>query len=152
MTKTDEIIEKLKKEFTDSIIQITPTEANYVAASIKQDIFLKFCKFLRDNLNFEHVSSVSAVDYKDHFTIVYHFYSYARILTLELNVDVTRDDAKIPSVSAIWGGANWHEREQYDFFGIIFEGHPNLQRIMTPPGWEYFPLRKEYKVTGELQA
>lgn len=152
MTKTDEIIEKLKEEFTDSIIQITPTEANTVVASIKQGIFLKFCKSLKDNLNFEHVSSVSAVDYKDHFTVVYHFYSYARILTLELNVDITRDDAKIPSITPIWGGANWHEREQYDFFGIIFEDHPNLQRIMTPPGWEYFPLRKEYKVSGELQA
>ena len=150
-SQEDPLISELRSRFRQTIKAISSPKPRWISVTIDRDGFLDFCKYVKEK-NFEHCSCVSAVDNKSVFTIVYHLYNYEERKTLEITTDVPRDNPTIPSVTPLWGGANWHEREQYDFFGIIFENHPNLERIMTPPGWEYFPLRKEYRISGELQT
>lgn len=86
---------------------------------------------------------------KDRFAVVYNLLSYKHNHRIRLHVLVSMDDLKVPSVTSIWPTADWHEREAYDFFGIIFEGHPNLVRILTDYGFQDYPLRKDFPVTGK---
>jgi NADH-quinone oxidoreductase subunit C len=82
------------------------------------------------------------------FEVNYHLLSLDRKERLRLRVNVSGQDPVLPSVTAVWPTANWHERENYDLFGIRFEGHPHLTRILLPDEWEGHPLRKDYPVTG----
>ncbi len=109
---------------------------------------LDICRVLGTDPEFalHYLSFVSAIDRPEagQFEVLYHLYSFASHDELALKVRIPRDQATVPSVSGIWGGANWHEREAYDLFGIIFEGHPNLRRIMMTDDWIGHPLRKDY--------
>lgn len=104
------------------------------------------CRFLRDSdaSRFDLLVSVSGVDWKDRLEVVYHLYSTHTFERLCLKA--TAIDGKLPSLMPVWHGADWHERETYDLFGIIFEGHPNLTRILMPSDWIGHPLRKDYVV------
>lgn len=104
------------------------------------------CRWLRDNPEFDmsSLSFVSAIDWPDRFEVVYHLVSLARAHSVTLKVPIAKDDARVPSVVALWQGADWHEREAYDLFGITFEGHPNLRRILMSADWKGHPLRKDY--------
>ena len=110
---------------------------------------LKLSKILSERFIFEHFSLVTAVDRLDKFELVYHITSYQNHCMLEIRVAVPKDDAKVPSVTPVWGGANWHEREAYDMMGIVFEGHPDPRRILLPQDYLYFPLRKDFNMEGE---
>jgi NADH-quinone oxidoreductase subunit C len=90
---------------------------------------------------------VTAVDYLGsvpRFEVVYHLYSSSRNHRLRLKVRVPEDAPRVPSVTSVWRGANWLERETYDMYGIRFDGHPNLTRIYLYPEFEGHPLRKDY--------
>lgn len=88
---------------------------------------------------------------KNRFCVSYHLLSYAYNFRIRLRVFVCLSDIVVPSVSSLWSTANWHEREVYDFFGVIFEGHPNLIRILTDYGFEGHPLRKDFPLTGDYE-
>jgi NADH-quinone oxidoreductase subunit C len=88
---------------------------------------------------------ISAVEYDDRFEIVYHITSYQNKLLLELITRTPKEDPSVDSVSSIWGGADWQERESYDLMGIQFVGHPKLERILLPKDYLYHPLRKDFK-------
>ena len=109
---------------------------------------LEICRVLRDETPFslDYCSFVSAVDWphENRFEVVYHLYSMSARHELLLKVRVPRDAPRVPSVTGIWVGANWHEREAYDLFGIVFDGHPDLRRIMMTEDWTGHPLRKDY--------
>lgn len=102
-------------------------------------------QFLRDELGFDHCSLISAVDWVSRFECVYHLTSWAHRTMVQVNAVIPYDDPHIASVSDLWNGANWHEREAYDMMGIIFDGHPDLRRILLPKDFKFFPLRKSYK-------
>ncbi len=106
----------------------------------------KLCEFLKGDLGFEHVSSVSGVDRVDLFQVVYHISSYSNRCLLEITVDIPTDDPEIDSIAPLWGGADWHERETYDMFGIKFRNHPRMERIFLPEDTHYFPFRKDFKL------
>lgn len=110
---------------------------------------LKLCRLLRDALEFDHLSLLSAVDWKDRFEVVYHVFSYTSCCTVEVKVSVPKDDPRIDSVTPLWEGANWHEREAYDMMGIVFTNHPDPRRILLPQEYEYFPLRKDFEMDLE---
>ncbi len=109
---------------------------------------LDVCWWLRDNPEFDmsFLEFVSAIDWPDRFDVVYQLTSLASQHGIALKVPIPKsgDDARIPSVAGIWRGADWHEREAYDLFGITFEGHPDLRRIMMSADWKGHPLRKDY--------
>ena len=109
------------------------------------------CRELRDNLGFERICAVTAIDrypLEPRFEVVYFVHSISRNLRLKLKVALPGADPAVESVTAVWPGANWYEREAFDLFGIRFEGHPNLKRIMMPEGWEGHPLRRDFPTHG----
>ena len=111
---------------------------------------------LRDEapLRFEFLSSVSGVDYLGvdptgrRLHVVVHLLSMTHRRRIRLETAVTVEDPHVPSLTPLYPSADWHERETYDFFGIIFDGHPGLTRIMMPDDWEGHPQRKDYPLGG----
>jgi len=102
-------------------------------------------------LLFTYLSDVTGVDrfpIEPRFELNYHLLSLAQRKSLRLKVRVSGDDPAVESATSVWPSANWHEREIFDLFGIRFEGHPDLQRILMPDDWEGHPLRKDYPVEG----
>lgn len=107
---------------------------------------------LRDEFAFDMLSDVSGVDWlprDPRFDVNYHLHSTASSQRLRVKVQLPDGDAPhVPSVVEVWPTADWHEREVYDFFGIVFDGHPDLKRILMPDEWIGHPLRKDYPVGG----
>lgn len=108
---------------------------------------------LRDEFKFDFLSSLTASDYwpqlEPRFHVVYQLYSHPYNIRLCLRVPVNDSDPVVPTVEAVWPVANWHEREVFDMFGIRFEGHSDLRRILMPYDWEGYPLRKDYPLGYE---
>ena len=105
--------------------------------------------FLRDEPGLEMTSlmCLSSTDDKTNLGVVYNLHSMTCRHKITLKVtSPDRANAHVPTVSQIWGTADWHEREAYDMMGIVFDGHPDLRRILCPDDWEGWPLRKDYKV------
>jgi NADH-quinone oxidoreductase subunit C len=136
-----------------SVQQIT-IDRGEITFYVRREAILDICRTLRDEdgLRFELCSSVSAVDYGEdvpqRLHVVYHLTSmtYRRRIRLEVSVDV--DDAHVPSVVEVYPTADWHEREAWDMFGIVFDGHPALTRILMPDDWDGHPQRKDYPLGG----
>lgn len=103
-------------------------------------------RFLRDtpDYTFDLLKNLTAVDEGDRLTVVYHLYSMRKRHKLTLKVDLDRQQPQVDSASVIWPTANWQEREVFDLFGIHFNHHPDLRRIMLPEDWVGYPLRKDY--------
>ncbi|MGA7222350.1 MAG: NADH-quinone oxidoreductase subunit C [Candidatus Acidiferrales bacterium] len=102
-------------------------------------------------LRFSYLSDITPVDrfpLEPRFEINYHLVSIDRRDRLRLKVKLAGNDAALASVTGVWPTANWHEREAYDLFGIRFEGHPDLRRILMPDDWEGHPLRRDYPTEG----
>lgn len=106
------------------------------------------CQSLKstDEFSFDCLSNLTAVDRKDRFEMVYHLFSYRHKHSLTLKVYLPRDEsAHVEALEGLWGCANWLEREVFDLFGIRFDNHSDLRRIMLPEDWVGHPLRKDYK-------
>lgn len=109
------------------------------------------CRHLKNEQGFVRVSTVTAVDWypeEPRFQVVYHLHSLEHNKRLRLKCRVQGESPEIDSVTPVWRGAAWYEREVFDLFGIRFREHPDLRRIMMPDDWEGHPLRKDYSVTG----
>ena len=122
----------------------------------ERDSLLPFMTFLRDDseLSFDYLVDVTAVDRLKldeavRFAVVYQFYSYRHNRRFSVSVPVPEADPRIESVVSVWPGANWLEREVYDMYGIEFEGHPDLRRILMPDDFGSYPLRKDYPLHGK---
>jgi NADH-quinone oxidoreductase subunit C len=155
---TQEIFNILKAKFGDALIEETiaaaggPASVGYAMQpwiQIAPNRMKEICFFLRDEsvLQFDYLSCVSGMDYNNGtFGVVYHLFSMAHKHKIVLKTQCTKEAMHVQSVSAVWGTANWHEREAFDLFGIVFDEHPDLRRLLLPDDWEGFPLRKDYKV------
>jgi NADH-quinone oxidoreductase subunit C len=109
------------------------------------------CGFLKYDQRFVRLSTVTAVDRypsEPRFEVVYHLHSIERKERVRLKCRLAGPNPEIESVTGVWSGANWYERELFDLFGIRFLNHPDLRRIMMPDDWEGHPLRKDYPITG----
>jgi len=110
------------------------------------------CAFAKQTLGFDFLLDLSSVDnYGDdpRWTVVYELYGLGHHCHLRLKTDVSEEKSELPTVSGIWRGADWHEREIYDMMGIRFRGHPDLRRILMWDGYPYFPLRKDFPLAGK---
>ena len=111
------------------------------------------CLILRDDYAFNLLSSLTATDYwpeqEPRMHVSYQFYSIPHNIHLRLRVPLAGDDLDIPTIEKVYPNANWHERELYDMFGIHFEDHSDLRRILMPYEWEGYPLRKDYPLGYE---
>lgn len=144
---SNEIFERLKSEFNDDIISFTEDASTEAFITIKPERIVEVCLFLRDEagFKFDYLVNLSGVDYPKILTVVYHLYSIPLNHRIVLKVELDRENPHVETVEKVWKTANWHEREAYDMFGIIFDNHPFLVRILTPYDWEGYPLRKDYK-------
>jgi len=113
-------------------------------------------KFLKEDteLVYDFLADVTAVDYlkmekSPRFQVVYNLRSMKHNRRVRIKVPVPENDCKIESVSGLWKTANWMEREVYEMYGITFENHPDLRKLLMPEAYEYFPLRKDYPLRGK---
>ncbi len=132
-------IESGTLEHEQTILYITP--ANIV----------EVCTFLRDEHGFNRASSVTALDWypqEPRFEVVYLLHSIRNNARLRLKCRLSGGNPTVDSVTGVWSGANWYEREVLDLFGITFTNHPDPRRIMMPDDWEGHPLRKDFPIHG----
>lgn len=110
------------------------------------DRLISCCTFLKEDeqLYFDNLMCLTVVDNVDNMEVVVHLSSYKNKHRLTLKVGVIRENPRVPTLTGLWPGADWHEREAYDLYGVIFEGHPDLRRILLPDDWEGYPMRKGY--------
>jgi NADH-quinone oxidoreductase subunit C len=121
---------------------------------VDADQIVEVCRYFRDTsgLEYNFLSDVTAVDYlpnEPRFAVCYHLYSMVHNRRIRIKVYLPGDEPKIESITGVWLSANFQEREAYDMFGIVFEGHPNLRRILMPEDWEGYPQRKDYPLGYE---
>jgi NADH-quinone oxidoreductase subunit C len=142
-----EIFARLEKQFPGKVSDFRG-EVREPYCSVSAPAIVDVCRFLRDDadLKFELLSDLTALDWpkEEKIQIVYHLYSYPNKHQVVLKVDLPRENPRIATVEEIWKVANWFEREVFDLFGVIFEGHSDLRRIMLPEDWVGYPLRKDY--------
>ncbi|MDR0523872.1 MAG: NADH-quinone oxidoreductase subunit C [Candidatus Methanoplasma sp.] len=144
----DRIRSELESRFGDRV-RIDKTEPRRVYVTVPREDVFDVCSFIRDALCFEHVSAVTGNDMVDRMEVVYHLSNYNTGIMIEITTVLPADDLRVKSVSSLWEGCNWHERETYELFGIVFEGHPKLERLLTPDTYEFYPFRKSYKLRGQ---
>ncbi len=146
-------VEMVQEKFPQAILE-TIVFRDEQTLVLQVSSLVSVCTYLQKNLRYNFLSTVTAVDWPERtprFDVVYQLLSLPNQCVLRLKVRVGakgEEHPSVPSVTAIWPGANWYEREVYDLFGIEFAGHPDLRRIMMPPDWTTHPLRKDYPLSG----
>lgn len=146
------VLRRLREQCGEALREVKVWRNETTVILSPQDL-VRVCRFLRDDpdLAFDFLSDVTGVDRlklpqaSPRFEVVYNLYSLQHRRRLRLKVRVDEGEA-VPTVTGVWETANWHEREVYDLFGVPFEGHPDLRRILMPDDWEGHPLRKDYPV------
>jgi NADH-quinone oxidoreductase subunit C len=144
--KSEQIENLLKEQFGGRIIE-SKAEALNPWSAVQPSAILEICRFLKSeaNLLFDHLELLGGVDYKDRIEVVYILYSMTFRHRYTIKCLLPRENPVVRTVESVWGAANWHERETFDMFGVVFEGHSDLRRILCPDDWEGYPLRKDYK-------
>jgi NADH-quinone oxidoreductase subunit C len=147
-----EIAEKIKNKFPDEVMDITHF-SDQVSVTVKRERIIEICRYLYEDpdIHTNYLSDLCGVDYpgrRFRFEVVYNLYSLKYRHRIRIKALIPESDPSIDSVVPIWSGADWHERETCDMFGIVFNGHPDLRRILMPEDWEGYPLRKDYPLKG----
>lgn len=145
----DKYVQVIKNHFEEDVIEeayINWQSKEMPTLVIKKEHWFRVAQFLKHNeqLAFDYLSNLAGVDHETHMEVCYHFYSYKEKQSVAVKVKTDREEAALPSVTPIWPGADWPEREAYDLLGIRFTGHPNLKRILLTDDWVGHPLRKDY--------
>lgn len=148
--KAEEIYDVLVGQFGESILGFDTELSGDPSIQIASASIAEVCTYLAETktLLFDSLMCLSGVDLSaqdEDFTVVYHLYSMNHRHKVVLKSTVPKIDGHLPSVAHIWKTADWHEREAYDLYGIFFEGHTDLRRILLPDDWEGYPLRKDYQ-------
>lgn len=144
-----EIVEALRSRFGGAVLDAKPDAVPDPWVKIAPAGIRDVCLFLRDDpaMQFNVLMCLSGMDYRGgKLGVVYHCDSTTKRHRIALKTEVTDADPRVPSVESVWKTANWHEREAFDLFGVVFDGHPDLRRILMPDDWQGFPLRKDYQV------
>jgi NADH-quinone oxidoreductase subunit C len=146
-------LDRLVEKFPEAVASTHSSHGDDTAIVLASRL-VDICRFLRDDevTSFELLSDVTAVDYlgikEPRFEVVYHLYSVSKNHRLRLKVEVEEEDPVVPSVIHLWKTAVWEEREVWDLYGINFDGHPDLRRVLLYPQFQGHPLRKDYPLEG----
>lgn len=146
------IIEKLKTRFGEQAIQVSEFRSELTIV-VPKDRIVEICRFLKEDaeLKFDLLADLCGIDMntsEKRFGVIYNLYSLTNKFRLRLKTFTEEEDPKVLTVTGVWGTANWHERETFDMFGIVFEGHPDLRRVYMPDEFEHYPLRKDFPLMG----
>jgi NADH-quinone oxidoreductase subunit C len=142
------INDKLRKRFGEDILDVDDG-LDILTITVASPVSYEVIGFLKDNpgLGFSFLTDLTGIHYPDRglaFGVIYHLHNFYENRRLRIKTFVSGDNPRVRTVSDLFSAANWMERETYDFYGIIFEGHPNLKRILNVEYLDYFPMRKEY--------
>lgn len=143
----NELVQRLKARFGDAIREAT-LDRKQAIVLVSRETLREVSRYCRDDEKFDYLVDLTAVDWPkraERFDIILILYSFPKNERLRLKAWVGESDS-VPSVVEVWPVANWLERECYDMFGIVFEGHPDLKRILMPDEWQGHPLRKDYDI------
>ena len=151
----DKLAEQVEARFKDALVRV-PSICDELTYEVSADKLLEVCRALRDEkaFKFEQLMDVCGVDYPERerrFDVVYHLLSMTRNLRIRVKVE-TDEDTAVPSVTGVFPTADWYEREAFDMYGIFFDGHPDLRRILTDYGFHGHPLRKDFPMTGYVEV
>ena len=145
--KANEIYQRVEGDYSSKVTGFK-SEVPEPYFNVEPSAIVEIGRYLRDrdDLMFEVLSDLTAVDLpkEDKIQVVYHLHSYAQRHQIVLKADLPREKAQIQTMENVWKAANWMEREVFDLFGVVFEGHSDLRRIMLPEDWTGHPLRKDY--------
>lgn len=151
MAENNRAVVKLREKYAASIIDVVEFRGE-VTVTVKRDDIIPVLSFLKQSLQYNLLTDVTAVDYlgkkAERFMMVYQLYSIPNKDRLRIKAAVSEGDCRIQSATQVWQTANWLEREVYDLFGITFDNHPDLRRILMTDDWEGHPLRKDYPLQG----
>ncbi len=137
--------EEFKREFPNAEVKEIDGKPTVI---VDKEEVISVCDFLKRH-GYTLPACISGVELQDRFEIVYHLFSLSKATWCVVETFTSKDDPFVPSVHEVFRGADWQEREIYDMFGIIFEGHPDLRRILLEEGEDdFFPLRKEFRRDG----
>jgi len=145
------MVEKYKRQYGSGLDAQSYLGQNYF--SVDRSLVPDFLRLLRDEEQFDYCVDITAVHYpkrEKQFDVVWILYSFPRNERVRVKTQIA-DGESLPSAVPIWATANWLEREVFDMFGIKFDGHPDLKRILLPDGWKGFPLRKDYGILQQDQ-
>jgi NADH-quinone oxidoreductase subunit C len=146
-------VETMRERFPQAILEAIEYRGEQTLI-LRPEALVEVCMYLKKSLHYDFLETVTAVDWPERiprFDVVYQLLSLQNQCFLRLKIWVGQrgeEHPAVPSVTSVWPGANWYEREVYDLFGITFTGHPDLRRILMPPDWTTHPLRKDYPLSG----
>ena len=148
----DELKTKIEADFKDKIQTVQMSGQKELILTVKLDSYLSLCGDLKTKpeYDFQHLSCLTAVDYpkENKITVVCHLWSYGKCHQVTVKLDLDRANPKAPTLENVWKSANWFEREVFDLYGVTFEGHSDLRRIMMPDDYVKHPLRKDFTDDG----
>ncbi|MFX0051299.1 MAG: NADH-quinone oxidoreductase subunit C [Candidatus Hodarchaeota archaeon] len=157
MTASENHLNQLEEKFSSKLLHAEITETNRIRLQIHVNDLVDIMQFIASELQFTSLEAVSGVDFETYFEVVYHIDRWdgdATVIQAHVKIE-DRNNPTIPSVTSIWGSANWHERELFDLFGIKVENHPNLKRLLLPEEWDEYehrhiselhPMRRDYQL------
>jgi len=151
---TAAILSKIKERFPDAILDITEFAGEQILHVKGRDILMVLTRLIADGFNF--LADLTAIDNLtlggyERFAVSYHLLCHKTAERLTVKAYIPEENPSLPSVESLWKTADWQEREVFDLYGIKFEGHPNLIRIMNPDDYEGYPLRKDYPRLGRKE-
>ena len=147
-----ELGQKLKAQFGDLLSEPAEFRGEITLRLTDAERITPVCAWAKMELRFDYLVDISSVDNygtDPRWLVVYELYGYAHHCHLRLKTAVSEEKSELPTVTTVWRTANWHEREIYDMMGIRFRGHPDLRRILMWEGYPYFPLRKDFPLSGK---
>ncbi|OGF57663.1 MAG: hypothetical protein A2Z21_02770 [Candidatus Fraserbacteria bacterium RBG_16_55_9] len=145
-------ITRIRERYPEAIISEETIKSGQAMLVVKKEALLHVLSLAKEELRFNVLYDLTAADHLEkepYFHVIYLLHSHEQLVKLFIKVKVDRENPLLPSATRLWPMANWFEREVYDFYGIRFEGHPNLKRILLPDEWIGYPLRKDYPLTEE---
>ncbi|MCF2445995.1 NADH-quinone oxidoreductase subunit C [Dyadobacter sp. CY345] len=149
MLSNQEVAEELLGKFGDQVFDFEEPYGFLTLSTTREEI-ISMLEFLNQHKTYQinFLTDITGVHYPDNegkeFAVVYHLHSFIHNFRIRIKVFISEADIHIPTATGLYASANWMERETYDFYGILFDGHPNLVRILNIEEMDYFPMRKEY--------
>ena len=147
-----ELAKQVKAKFGDLVSEPSEFRGEISLQASDAQRIVELCDFARKELGFDYLVDITSIDHygeDPRWEIVYHFYGLEHRCYLRIKTRVSEEKSELPTVTGVWRSANWHEREIYDMMGVRFSGHPDLRRILMWEGYPYFPLRKDFPLSGK---
>jgi NADH-quinone oxidoreductase subunit C len=146
------IIDEVKAAIGDSLLEAKDAVGE-VSITVRREAIVDVCRILRDQFEYQQLMEIAGVDYPqraERFDVVYHLLSLTRNHRIRVRV-MTDEEQPVPSVTGLWPVAGWLEREAFDLYGVLFDGNPDLRRILTDYGFRGHPFRKDFPLTGYVE-